>query len=139
MSDKLSDKLPWFEDVMEMYLRDLMRKLYPPQCRNRWFVYLVGFFHMIGAWVLSYGVLLPPGLLPIYLIYGFVNLVSYQIFNQKCFMTLLANHYGGVHTTPLQIRTRTALIGLIVNSVLAILGIIVPSLSLYAIVRFIFI
>ena len=94
---------------------------------------------MIGAWVLSYGVLLPPGLLPIYLIYGFVNLVSYQIFNQKCFMTLLANHYGGVHTTPLQIRTRTALIGLIVNSVLAILGIIVPSLSLYAIVRFIFI
>ena len=95
---------------------------------------------MVGANFLSYGMFLPPSMLWLYLLYALLNLVSYRfIFSNKCFMTLLTNYFGQVQTRPLQIRMRTALTGLFINVAIAIFGIIVPTLSLYAIVRSIFV
>ena len=141
MSSSESDSpLPWFEDTLSVYSNDLMQKLFPPHCSKKWFVYLVGAFHMVGANFLSYGMFLPPSMLWLYLLYAVLNLVSYRfIFSNKCFMTLLTNYFGQVQTRPLQIRMRTALTGLFINVAIAIFGIIVPSLSLYAIVRSIFV
>lgn len=138
-SSESEPPLPWFEDTISVYSKDLIRKLFPPHCSQKWFVYLVGAFHMIGANFLSYGMFLPPGLLWIYLLYAVMNLVSYRfIFRNKCFMTLLTNYFGQVKTRPLQIRMRTALNGLFINMAIAIFGIIIPSLSLYAIISGLF-
>ena len=88
-------------------------------------VYLIGFFHLIGAWMLQLGPwLLPQKYLWIYLIYGVINIISYKfIFNNKCFMTLLSNYYSNKRGTPLNIRMYTAICGLLFNIILSLLGI----------------
>lgn len=136
----LPRKLPWFEDVIDAYTKDLMRTVFPAECKNKGFIYPVGAFHLIGAWVLSYGFLLPPSLLWIYLLYAALNVIGYRyFFRNQCFMTLLTNHYGGVQTSPLQIRMRTAMIGLSINVMLAVIGLLFPKWAPYSILRRLFI
>ncbi len=129
MLDK--NNLPPFEDIVKIYLNNTNNNLFPKKCKNKSLVYIIGFFHLIGALVLSYGVLLPPRLLPLYLIYCLVNIILYYIFKQRCFMTLLTNYYSGGKGDALQIRMDTHFRHMGLNIVLAIIGIINPDWSFF--------
>ncbi len=130
MSNK---KLPPFEDIVNLYLNYTLNKLFPKRCNNKWFVYILGFFHLLGTIVLSYGILLPNNILPLYVIYCLVNIFLYYfVFDTRCFMTLLTNYYGNVKGTALQIRMNTAFYGLGLNLLLAIIGIVAPNYSVYS-------
>ena len=127
------EKLPPFEDIVDRYIKHTMSKLFPKHCDNKWFVYTVGFFHLLGTMILSYGVLLPNNIMPLYLVYCCINaLLYYLVFNKRCFMTLLTNYYGNVKGTALHIKMDTAYFGLGVNMVLAIIAIISPKYSLFS-------
>ena len=128
------EKLPPFEEVVNTYVKYTMNKLFPKRCDNKLFVYTVGLFHLIGTIVLSFGILLPNYILPLYLIYCSINIFLYNfVFRKKCFMTLLTNYYGNVKGTALHIKINTAYFGVGLNMVSTIIGIIVPEYSLFSI------
>ena len=133
------DKMPPMEDIASLYFRHTMSKLFPPKCEKKGLVYTIGFFHLLGAIVLQYAPwFLPPNLLWMYFVYALANVVSYVIFNQDCFMTLLTNYYGKVKGCPLHIRWTTALLGVAINLTICIIGMAYPPLAPNNIIRLAF-
>ena len=138
MLDK--NKLPPFEDIVAIYFTHTMNNLFPKKCDNKWIVYLIGIFHLIGAIVLSYGILLPNNILPLYLIYGSINIILYYfVFRQRCFMTLLSNYYGNIKSKMVHIRINTAYVNIFFNMIVVIIAMIFPNLSPYNILASIFV
>ena len=124
------NKIPPMEDIMFMYFKNTMSRLFPPNCKNKGIVYFIGFFHLLGAIILQYAPwFLPPELLWTYFVYAIANIVSYIVFNQECFMTLLTNYYGEVNGCPLHVRMSTALVGVSINLILCIIGMMYPPLA----------
>jgi hypothetical protein len=122
--------MPPLEDIMVKYFRHSMSRLFPPKCKNKSLVYFIGFFHLLGAIVLQYAPwFLPPDLLWTYFVYALANILSYIVFNQECFMTLLTNYFGKVEGCPLHVRMSTALLGVSLNLLLCIIGMIYPPLA----------
>ena len=137
MFDK--NNLPPFEDIVIVYFIHTMNNLFPKKCNNKWFIYLIGLLHLIGAGVLSYGILLPNNILPLYLIYFLINILLYYfVFRKKCFMTLLANYYGNIKSKTVHIRINTAYFNILFNILVVILALINPTLSPYNILTSIF-
>lgn len=124
------DKMPPLEDLAVIYFKRTMSKLFPSKCKNQGLVYVIGFFHLLGAIILQYAPwFLPPHLLWMYFVYALTNVISYLIFNQECFMTLLTNYFGGVNGCPLHVRWTTALLGVAINITLCVIGMVYPSLA----------
>jgi hypothetical protein len=122
--------MPPLEDLMVMYFKHSMSRMFPTKCSNKSIVYFIGFFHLLGAIVLQYAPwFLPPKLLWTYFVFALVNIFSYIIFNEECFMTLLTNYYGNVKGCPLHVRMSTALIGVSLNLVLCIIGMVYPPFA----------
>lgn len=137
MLDK--NNLPPFDDIISIYFHDSIAKLFPKKCENKTGLYFIGLFHLLGAMVLTYGLLLPNSILPLYLIYCFINVFLYNfVFKKQCFMTLLTNYYGNVSGSSLYISMPNFYFGLTLNMVLAIIGIIFPNLSIYRLIGYIF-
>ncbi len=127
------DILPAFEDVVNLYINYTFRKLFPQNCKNRYFIYMIGFFHILGALIFNYGLLLPNNILPLHLVFCLVNIFIYFfVFQRKCFMTLLTNYYGNLKGSALHIRMETHYNVVFLNIALCILGIIFPQWSLYS-------
>ena len=122
-------KLLHFEDVIKVYVMDALQQLFPKYTKNKIIVYIIGFFHLLGTFILQYGVwILPQKYLYLYLIFALTNMCSYYfIFKKQCFMTLLTNYYANTKGTALKIRMTTAIIGLSFNIIICIIGIIFPS------------
>ena len=130
--------LPYFEDIVDIYLNYIRATLYPDIKKNKWLVYLIATLHVLGTLQITYGVFLPPAYLPFYLIYLLLIASSYYFFKGHCFMTLLANKYSGLKESPLHIRMKTAQIALLINIFLALIGTIYPNYSVFKIVQKIF-
>ena len=123
-------KIPYFEDVVRFYLHYSMKELFPPDTDNKNIVYLIGFFHLLGAIIILYApyFLVPPFLI-FYIIFVIINLIGYQIFNNRCFMTLLSCYYGNKKNKPLKIRWTTFKNVLKFNLFISILGYFFPTLA----------
>ena len=123
-------KLPYFEDIARYYLHFSMRQLFPKKSKNIILVYIIGFFHLLGAVILQYGpFFLLPSFLPYYIFYVIVNLIGYYIFDDKCFMTLLSNYYGKLGDQPHRVRWSTFKKVLIFNLIISIFGYLFPIIA----------
>ena len=123
-----NQKLPWMEDVGWFYAQRIYSKLFPPNPKNKPFVYVVGLLHLLGVFFLQYGVWILPGkYFYLYFIYIVVHTLSWVIFNNNCFMTLLTNYFGQQSGTSLHIRTSTAFYSVAVNFLICLVGLINPN------------
>lgn len=123
----LNQKLPWMEDVGVYYAKRIWDKLFPPHTKNKGLVYLIGVLHLVGVFFLQYGVWFLPGkYFYLYFLYITLHTLSWVFFNNNCFMTLLANYFGGNRGTSLHIRTRTAFYSVAVNLFICVIGLINP-------------
>lgn len=126
------DNLPYYEDVNYIYLKKIFETLFPKNIKNKHIVYIVSLLHLIGGLLIGFGIFIfPNDLLLLYIIYLLIILLSYQIFDGYCFMTLLSNKYSGRSDSPLCIRKSTAIILVIINIFFAIIGIYFPKKSLH--------
>ena len=130
--------IPYLEDIYKLHFKNTMTILFPSKIRNKVVVYLISILHIIGALVLQWGIFLKPNYLFYYFIYLLLILFSYYIFKNHCFMTLISNKYSGIKKTPLYIKKQTAKNIIIINSIIALIGFLIPKMSLYTILKYIF-
>lgn len=123
--------LPYWEDVFASYFSKIKNVLYPKNIPNKYAVYLLSTYHIYGALFIMNGVFLPPSLLPFYLFYLGLIILSYFLFDNYCFITLLSNKLSGKKESALKIRMQTAQNLLIIFIYLAIVFILFPQYSFF--------
>ncbi len=127
--------IPYLEDVLKIYYDYVKNTLYPSNIKNKLITYLLATFHIIGVLQINYGIFLPPKYLIFNIIYIILIYISYWIFNNHCFITLLTNKLSGKKNTPLYIKFKTAKKIIIFNLVLSIIGFCIPKYSLFNLMK----
>uniref|UniRef100_A0A6C0EN11 Uncharacterized protein n=1 Tax=viral metagenome TaxID=1070528 RepID=A0A6C0EN11_9ZZZZ len=130
--------LPYLEDVYKLHFTNIKNTLFSNESNNKVRVYILSIIHIIGTLVLQWGIFLKPDYLYYYFIYLFLIFISYYIFDNRCFMTLISNKYSGLVGSPLYIKKNTAKNIIIINSIIAIIGILTPNMAPYTILKTIF-
>jgi hypothetical protein len=130
--------LPYYEDIISIYMRYVTNTLFPDIKENKWFVYFLSVFHIVGVQVIILGILMPPQFLPYILAYLAILIFTYYIFDGHCFITLFSNKYSKIKNTPLHIRMKTAIILLCFYIAVISFSILYPQYSPYKIIQRIF-
>lgn len=105
--------------------------LFPENIDNKGLVYLINILHIFGVAVIQFGILLPPQYLIYYIIYLVLLLTSYVVFNNKCFMTIISNHYSKKNFNSLCIKMSEAKLILLMYLIVGVIGFVCPKYSLY--------
>ena len=101
-----SNDLPWAEDVFNLYSYKTLENTFPSLDFT---TYFLAISHIIGVIFIYLGILLPPRYIWIHTLYIGILAITYIIFNNNCFMTLLTNVNTDQFRNPLYIRMSTAL------------------------------
>ena len=125
-------ELPWFEDMLYIYYINTVRNTFPSLDFTTIFVAL---FHIVGFYVIYFGVFLPPKYIWIHVVYLLTILISYFIFDKNCFMTLFANMGTSSKKTPIYLRMSTATVFLFMLLGVSILSIFYPNLSPFRLIK----
>ena len=131
-------KLPYIEDIIENYYNYVINTLYPINIPNKYIVYVLSTLHILGTNMITWGIFLPSEYQPLYLLYLCLIIISYKLFKNKCFITLLSNNYSKKTASPLYIKMSTANNILIHNIIISIIAILFPKYSLYNLFKYIF-
>ena len=124
--------LPWFEDIVKLYYYKTFENTFPSTDFTTMFIAVI---HILGAYLLYFGLLLPPQYIWIHTIYLSLVLSSYIIFDQNCFMTLLANMNTDNDKPPLYIRMSSAIKTLIVVFTYSLASNFYPQIAPYSILK----
>ena len=124
--------LPWFEDVFKVYYYKTFENTFPSTDFTTMFI---ATFHIIGAYLLYLGLLLPPQYIWIHTVYLCLVLSSYIIFYQNCFMTLLANVNTDNNKPPLYIRMSSAIKTLVVVFIYSLASNFYPQIAPYSVLK----
>tara|TARA_E500000178_G_C16591133_1_gene560439 strand:+ start:87 stop:485 length:399 start_codon:yes stop_codon:yes gene_type:complete len=108
--------------------------LFPTDIENKGLVYLINVLHILGVAFIQFGVLLPSKLLIFYILFVVCLFISYYVFNNRCFMTIVSNKYSKKNINSLCISMAEAKIILFLYLVVAIIGFLNPAYSLYSII-----
>ena len=108
--------------------------LFPTDIENKTLVYTINILHILGVVFIQFGVLLPPKFLIYYIAFIIALFVSYYIFNNRCFMTIVANKYSKKEVNSLCIKMSEAKIILLLYLIVGILGYLNPKYSPYKII-----
>ena len=108
--------------------------LFPDDIENKFMVYSINILHIIGVAFIQFGILLPPKYLIIYIIFLLTLFISYYVFNNKCFMTVVSNKLSKKEFNSLCISMSEAKIILLFYLLVAILGYLNNNYSLYNII-----
>jgi hypothetical protein len=125
-------ELPWFEDILYVYYINTVKNTFPSLDFTTVFVAI---FHIIGFYVIYWGVFLPPKYIWIHIVYILTILISYFIFDKNCFMTLFANMGTPSYKTPIYLRMSTATVFLFILLGVSTISIIYPNLSPFRIIK----
>ena len=118
---------------IERCASDTLGALFPADVENRELVILVNILHIIGVLVIQFGILLPPQYMKYYIVYLVFLLITYIMFNNRCFMTEISNYLGGKNYNTLCIKMKNAKKILLVYLVIGILFELYPDNSIYSI------
>lgn len=127
--------LPYFEDIFSVYFRNILNILFPQKTNYKLIVYLLSIFHIIGTIFIPLGLFYQPKYLILHFIYLLLICISYKIFNNYCFMTLLTNKITGNKNSPLSIRMNTAKFFLYLYILTCLVFLIFPDISFYNILK----
>lgn len=109
--------------------------LFPLDIPNKSIVYSINTIHILGVIIIQLGLLLPPILLKYYVLYIFFLYISYILLKNKCFMTLLSNHYSGKDYDALCIEMREAKTILLFLLLAALFFISFPKFAPYNLIK----
>ena len=123
-------KIP-IEDIFYLYAMKIVNRLFPKNIPNSYVVYFFNFIHIVGTFLIYFGIFFPPYFMKLYLIYLFFILISYFFLNNNCFMTILSNYIGNENSSFIFIRHQTASLVIFLRIAIAIHNLHNPKYSLY--------
>lgn len=112
--------------------------LFPNDVDNKYYVYFINILHIIGVFIIQFGLFLPANLLQYYILYIVFLFVSYVLLNDRCFMTVWANYVGNKNYNSLCIKMNEAKTILFIYLVVAVFFYTNPKYSLYKIITNLF-
>tara|TARA_Y100000590_G_C15723345_1_gene1014282 strand:+ start:461 stop:844 length:384 start_codon:yes stop_codon:yes gene_type:complete len=109
--------------------------LFPKHTKNKAGVYLVNIIHIIGVLFIQFGLLLPYPVLKYYILFLIFVYMSYFLFQNKCFMTIISNYLAEKNVNMLCIKLKDAKVILLIYLVLAILFYLNPEYAPYNLIK----
>ena len=122
-------------EFIEKCSRYSFNTLFPKDIKNKKTVYTINFIHVLGVLYIQLGILLPVWTLKYYVLYGTFLLITYILFKNHCFVSILSNYYSEVNYNLLCIKMDDAKTLLIVYLLLATIFIFNPRYAPYNIIR----
>ena len=111
------------------------KTLFPKKVENKKTVYLINLIHIIGVLYIQLGILLPVWTLKYYVLYCAFLLITYILFKNHCFVSILSNYYSNVNYNLLCIKMDEAKTFLIIYLFLATTFIYYPKYAPYNILK----
>lgn len=109
--------------------------LFPKNVENKNIVYTINIIHIIGVLYIQLGILLPVWTLKYYILYCAFLLITYILFKNHCFVSILSNYYSNVNYNLLCIKMDEAKTFLIIYLFLATTFIFYPKYAPYNILK----
>ena len=109
--------------------------LFPKDVKNKKTVYTINIIHIIGVLYIQLGILLPVWTLKYYVLYCAFLLITYILFKNHCFVSILSNYYSNVNYNLLCIKMDEAKTFLIIYLFLAATFIFYPKYAPYNILK----
>ena len=103
----------------------------PKNIKNPFLVYLLNTIHLIGVWVIQFGIFFPHKYLKYYVFYLMIIFMSYFIFENQCFMSKISNFYSGKDIDLLCIKFNEAKFILLIYIFLGVIFVMEPSIAPY--------
>lgn len=109
------------------------KNMYPnaDKINNPFLVYLVNTIHLLGVWIIQFGIFFPYRYLKYYVFYLMIIFMSYFLFENQCFMSKLSNFYSGKEIDLLCIKFNDAKFILLVYIFFGVIFVMEPSIIPY--------
>jgi hypothetical protein len=119
--------------LMFYYLKNMYNEVLPQDCRNKYLITLVRIIHIIGIIFMMVGCILPKSLLTYHIIFCLKALILWDIFDDKCYMSLVIQKIAGHDSYHEFIPANMSVCKICVLFVMfiSIFGIAFPTLSLF--------
>ena len=109
--------------------------LFPKDIKNKKTVYTINIIHVIGVLYIQLGILFPVWTLKYYILYCAFLLITYILFKNHCFVSILSNYYSEVNYNLLCIKMDEAKTFLGIYLFMALVFFINPRYAPYNIIR----
>jgi hypothetical protein len=119
-------ELPWLEDILYPYFKLMVHNTFP---KKDFLTIFLGIIHIIAFLVIHIGIWLPPKFLIFYIFYLLVIFITYKIFNENCFLTILSKISSNSNRMPIIIRMSNASRIIFFYLVLAIFILLYPKIA----------
>ena len=96
----LKDNIEFIEKCSKYSLNTL----FPKDVKNKKTVYTINIIHIIGVLYIQLGILFPVWTLKYYILYCTFLLITYILFKNHCFVSILSNYYSEVNYNLLCIK-----------------------------------
>ena len=117
-------------EFIERCSRYSFNTLFPKDVKNKKTVYTINIIHIIGVLYIQLGILFPVWTLKYYILYCTFLLITYILFKNHCFVSILSNYYSEVNYNLLCIKMDEAKTFLGVYLFMAVLFFIYPFASI---------
>ena len=109
--------------------------LFPKDIKNKKTVYTINIIHVIGVLYIQLGILFPVWTLKYYILYCAFLLITYILFKNHCFVSILSNYYSEVNYNLLCIKMDEAKTFLGIYLFMAVVFFMYPRYAPYNIIR----
>ena len=114
------------------------KNMYPNSdtINNPFLVYLLNTIHLLGVWIIQFGIFFPYNYLKYYVFYLMLIFMTYFIFENQCFMSKISNFYSGKEIDLLCIKFNDAKFILLSYIFFGVLFVMEPSISPYNVLTY---
>lgn len=125
-------ELPWLEDTLDKYFKLMVKNTFP---KTDFLTITLGLIHIFSFIMIHLGIWLPPRLLIFYIFYISLIYITYQLFDQNCFLTLLSSISANTNKVPVIVRMSNASKSLLIYLTIAIISILYPPIAPYNLLK----
>ena len=125
-------------DFIKKCTRYSLKTLFPKDVKNKKTVYFINIIHIIGVLYIQLGILFPVWTLKYYILYCTFLLITYILFKNHCFVSILSNYYSEVNYNLLCIKMDEAKTFLGIYLFMAVVFFMYPRYAPYNIIKGLF-
>lgn len=112
--------------------------LFPKNIKNKGWVYFVNIIHIIGVLFIQFGLLLPYPVIKYYILFLIFIYMSYFLFQNKCFMTIISNYLSKKNFNMLCMKLKDAKVILLLYLFVATIIYLNPKYAPYNLIFSVF-
>ena len=138
VNNNLKDKngIPNFDNILNIYLKNLFKIVLPKKAKNKFFVFLIRIVQLIGILFLLFGSFLPNKLLYIHVMWCLHLLIFNELLESKSYVSLIVTKISNLkykEIIPFSEYSFKVLVFLVLF--ISIIGIVIPKASLFRVIK----